>query len=264
MTSLPPRRSPAVDGGERLLVDGERDGGVGAAVLLEHLRRVLLAGVDEDVGAELAGEVELVVGDVDRGDGGAGDLRVLHGQVAEPADAGDRHQLGGTDTGDLEGLVRGHAGAGQRGGVAGVDAVGDQGGEVGRGEHLLGVAAVHAVAGVDLLLAQGLPAGQAVLAPPAGPAQPGHGHPLPDLQVSHALAERLDEADALMAGDEGRGGLDGPVAVRGMDVGVAQPRRLHADADLAGAGLRIRPLLDHQRLAEGPDDCCLHRMLLKG
>lgn len=45
----------------------------------------------------------------------------------------------------------------------------------------------------------------------------------------------------------------------------AQPGRLHADADLAaGAGLRIRPFLDHQRLAEGPDDCCLHHMLLKG
>ena len=76
------------------------------------------------VGAELLGQLQLLVGDVDRGHGAADDLRVLQREVAEAADAGDRHQLAGADAADLDRLVRGDARAGQRGGVDGVDAVG--------------------------------------------------------------------------------------------------------------------------------------------
>ena len=52
-----------------------------------------------------------------------------------------------------------------------------------------------------------------------------------------AGADRLDDADALVAGDERRRRLDRPVAVGGVDVGVAQAARLDADQDLAGSGL---------------------------
>ncbi|ODA70516.1 hypothetical protein APS67_005250 [Streptomyces sp. AVP053U2] len=234
---------------------------MGAAVPLQLRADVLGAGVDEDVGAQLPGEFELVVGDVDGGDGGAGDLRVLHRQVAQSADAGDGDELGGPDTGDLQGLVGGDARAGQRGGVDGADALGHGLGEIGPGQHLLGVPTVTAVAGVDLTLAQRLPAGQAVLAPSARAAEPRHGDPLTDGEVGDALAELLDEADAFVAGYEGRGGLDGPVAVRGVDVGVAQPGRLDADADLPGAGLGVGTLLDDQGLTEFPYDRCLHDVL---
>ncbi|GGZ20610.1 hypothetical protein GCM10010365_46150 [Streptomyces poonensis] len=46
MTGLAAVPQSAVDGGERLLVEGHRDCRTGAAVPLEHLGRMLLAGVD--------------------------------------------------------------------------------------------------------------------------------------------------------------------------------------------------------------------------
>ena len=50
--------------------------------------------VDRVGGAELLGQLQLVVDDVDRDDRGAGDLGVLQREVAEPADAEDRDEVG--------------------------------------------------------------------------------------------------------------------------------------------------------------------------
>ena len=94
----------------------------------------------------------------------------------------------------------------------------------------------------------------AVLADAAGIAQPGHRDAFADGDLGHAGTELDDDADALMAGDERRRRLDGPVAMRGMDVGVAQPGRLHVDAHLPELEPEDRDLLDGQRLAEGVDD----------
>jgi hypothetical protein len=57
--------------------------------------------VDDEVGAEVLGELQFVVGDLDGGDGAAEDLRVLDSEVPEPADAGDRDQVAGADVADL-------------------------------------------------------------------------------------------------------------------------------------------------------------------
>jgi hypothetical protein len=48
--------------------------------------------VDRHVGAERAGEGELLLADVERCDVEAHRLRVLHRQMPEPADPGDREQ----------------------------------------------------------------------------------------------------------------------------------------------------------------------------
>ena len=70
------------------------DGRVGSAERLDDLGRILLRGVDGVGGAELLGELQLVVDDVDGHDGAAGDLGVLHGQVAEAADAEHGDEVG--------------------------------------------------------------------------------------------------------------------------------------------------------------------------
>jgi hypothetical protein len=106
-----------------------------------------------------------------------------------------------------------------------------------RGEHrfsqeVLGVAAVDGVTGIALLQAQSLPAGQAVLAGAARVTQPRHGHPLPELQASDAVADGVNWAHALVARHERRGWLDRPVAVGGVNVGIAQAGGLHPDRDL--------------------------------
>ena len=54
----------------------------------------------------------------------AGDLRVLDGEVAEAADAEDGDEVAMSRARDLDRLVGGHARAGERRGLDGVDPVG--------------------------------------------------------------------------------------------------------------------------------------------
>ena len=51
------------------------------------------------------------------------------------------------------------------------------------------------------------------------------------------------------------------VAVRRVNVGVAQPGRLHPDENLTGTRDGDGPVLDDQWLAEAGDDCCAHGIL---
>ena len=82
---------------------------------------------------------------VDGDDSSARHPGVLHRQVAEAADPEDRDEVGRARTGDLDRLVGGDTGAGQRGGVERVDAVRDADDEVrGIGHDVLGEAAVDA------------------------------------------------------------------------------------------------------------------------
>ena len=98
-----------------------------------------------------------------------------------------------------------------------------------------------------------------MIAAAARVAEPGHGDAVADRHLRDAGAELLDDADALVAGDEGRRRLDRPVAVRRMDVGVAETRRLDPDEDVARAGNRRLDLLEPQRLGERVHDCRLHQ-----
>jgi hypothetical protein len=109
---------------------------------LQDRRRVLGARVDHQVCAQILGQFQLLVGDVDSGDPAAEDLRLLHGQVAQAAHAGNGHQVTGPDVADLDRLERGHPGAGERRRHRRVDAVGHQGCEGGVGGEALGIAAV--------------------------------------------------------------------------------------------------------------------------
>ena len=157
------------------------------------------------VGAEILGQLELFVGDVDRDDAGAADLRVLQRQVAEPADAEDRDQRARAGTGQLDRLVGRDAGAGQHGRVEGIDGVGHLC-DVGRvGSGVLGVGAVPAVAGVDLLLAQRFPAVGTVLADTARRAEPRHRDSVADLGGVDPGPDLLDDPDTLVPRDERQG-----------------------------------------------------------
>jgi hypothetical protein len=168
--------SPAAQGGEGLLEDdrrgGEDEGDVEPAELGDRGHGVGRGGVDGVVGAQLEGEVELGCLDVDRGDDGAHETRVLHGEVPEATDAEDADLIRRLDPGDLEGLVGGQSRAAQRGRVERADAVG-HGHDIGRvGDGVLGERPVDGVAAVLLALAEGLAAVDAVSAHTAGGARP--------------------------------------------------------------------------------------------
>src|SRR5215207_6981292 len=113
---------------------------------------------------------------------------------------------------------------------------------LGEGLGVLGVPAVQEVAGVELLLAERLPARGAVLAGSASVPEPGYRHPVALLD----LRDRLP--DALVAGDERELRLDRPVAVGGVDVRVAQARGFYLDNNLSKPGLWLGHILDAQRL----------------
>ena len=133
--------------------------------------------------------------------------------------------------------------------------------EAGIGDGVLGEAAVDRVAGVLLGLAQGLPTAQAVLAVATGAVQPGNPHPIAFLDVVDALTHRGDFADAFMAGNKWRIGLDRPVAVGGVQVGVADPGGGDLDQNLAPGGARHLDLLEGQGLTELTNDGGFHGAL---
>ena len=178
-------------------------------------------GVDGHLGAEVLGQGEFGVVDVDGHHPQAHGPRVLHGDVSEAADAGDRHPLAGPRVGHLQALVDGDACAQDRRNSERVDVVRDARRVGGVDEHVAAEAAVDAVAAVLLALAQRLPAGAAVFAAAARRPQPRVADLVADLQVVDTVTECDDGAVALVAGDERRLRLDRPITVCGMQIGVA-------------------------------------------
>jgi hypothetical protein len=195
------------------------------------------AGVDDDLGTESGGQRELGVVDIDGDHAQAHRPRVLHGDVAQTADAVDRHPLAGPGVGHLEVLVGGDAGAQDGSYFQWVDVVRDSWGVGGVDQHVGAEAAVDAVAAVLLPLAQRLPAGAAVFAPAARRPQPGVADLVADLEVVHPVTECDDGAVALVAGDERGLRLHRPVAVRRVQVGVADAGGLQFYQSLTVAGV---------------------------
>src|SRR5580693_5865887 len=135
---------------ERRRRDGCRDRLVGAAKCLDRRYRVLFADMNYMLGSELSRGVQALLVDIDGDDRGARGTRVLDREVSEPTGSEHGDQAGGAGTGDLHGLVGRDARAGQRGGVERVDVVGYAHDMTRVSECVLGEAAVHPVARVDL------------------------------------------------------------------------------------------------------------------
>ena len=164
--------------------------------------------------------------------------RVLHGDVAESADAGDRPPTVRPGVGHLEALVDSDAGAQDGRYFQRVDGVRDSWGVGGVDHHVAAEAAVDAVAAVLLALTQRLPAGAAVFAAAARRPQPRVADLVTDLEVVHTGTECDDGAVTLVAGDERGLRLDRPIAVCGMQIGVAHAGgfQLHQGFTVAGGG----------------------------
>ena len=179
-----------------------------------------MAALTDDLGAKSGGQGELGVVDVDGHHAQPHRARVLHGDVAQTADAGDRHPLARAGVGHLEALVDGDAGAQDGSYFQRVDVVRDSWGVGGVDQHVAAETAVDAVAAVLLALAQRFPAGAAVFAAAAGRPQPGVADLVADLEVAHPVTECDDGAVALVAGDERWLRLYRPITVRRMQIGV--------------------------------------------
>ncbi len=74
-----------------------------------------------------------------------------------------------------------------------------------------------------------------------------------DRDVLHALADGLDDADGLVTADDWEDDLI-VRAREGVEVGRADGRAEHADADLARLGRRNEDVLDDELVGGGRDD----------
>ena len=92
----------------------------------------------------------------------------------------------------------------------------------------------------------------------AGRVEPRHADAVAFLHDRHARSDGGDAPDAFMAGNERERGLHRPVAVCGVEIGVADAAGLGLDQDLAGAGRGNVPLPQDQRLSELFDDGGVH------
>jgi hypothetical protein len=127
------------------------------------------------------------------------------------------------------------------------------------GHHVLCIATIDRVSGHLLAETQGLPSRGAV---PTGIPQPRNGHPIPFSDMADPGADLLNDAHTFVARDEGRVGLDRPIAVGCVDIGVAETTRLDLHDDLPKARLRFRYVFDLQWLIERVNNCCSHDVLL--
>jgi hypothetical protein len=178
--------------------------------------------------------------------------------MAEPADSRNDDPVAGPGIGGLEPLVDRNPGAQDRRDLDERNVLGQMSYIVRIRHDIFGEASVHRIAGVLLLLAQRLPSPQAVFAVTAGGIEPGDADAVAFPDVRDAGAHGGDMTDAFVTRDERRLGLHRPIAVRGMQVGVADAARRDPDEDLAGAGVRHGNLLDNEGLPEFTDDCCFH------
>ena len=88
--------------------------------------------------------------------------------------------------------------------------------------------------------------------------EPGYADPVAFFHDRHAGSDGGHQPDSLMAGNERKCGFYWPVAVRGMEIGVAYTAGLGLDQDLARCGGRDVPFLKHQGLSELFDNCGHH------
>ena len=126
---------------------------------------------------------------------------------------------------------------------------------VGIGHHILGKAAIDRIAGVLLLLAQGFPATQTMHAVAAGTVEPGQADTVAFLHMFYIATGLHHHTGPFVARNEGRIGLDRPVTIGCVQVGMAG-LDLHQDLVVVRRG--NRNFLDFQRFAEFVDDSGFH------
>ena len=227
---------------------------------VNELHGILLGCVHRELGSEISRELELVIDNINRNDPAAGDRRVLDSEMAETTDAEDGDEIGRPRSRDFHGLVCRHAGTGERCGIDRVDAIGDLDDISPVRLDVVGERAVERVAHVLLLQTERLPAAHAVFAGSAGIAEPGDRDAVADDNLRHAGSDLLDDPHAFVSGRERRCRLDGPVAVRGMDVRVAEAGGLDPDDDLTCPCNRLGDFVELKRPVEVVHNGGVHRL----
>src|SRR5471032_944848 len=226
--------------------------------LLDAGDRVFVPGVDHHVRAQAFGVGELAVVDVDRAHVQAHGLGVLDTQMTQASYARNDDPFTRTGLRFLDALVRRDAGADQRGRIPG--------GQMRRyvryvvrvREDVLGEATVFRVAAELSFRTHRFARREAIFAMSTGGIEPGHTNAVPFFHGRDTRADGGDYADTLMARDERQRGLQRPVPVCRMQIGMTDATGLGLDQHLPCSWRWNVDFLQHQRLAERFDNSSLH------
>ena len=178
--------------------------------------------------------------------------------MAKTADARNHHGLSGPGVGFLQPLVDGDPSAKHWRGGGKFHRVRQVADIVRIGKHVVRETAIHAIAGILLFGAERFPAAHAVATMAAGGIKPRDADAVAFLDAFDVAPDLGDGADTFMAGDEGRAWLHRPVALRRVQIGVANATCRDLDDDPGVGERRAFDLADIERLSEFPNDGCFH------
>ena len=236
MTRTPPRSRACQGDGHDLAGRREDDGGVQG-----HRGRGV--GRARRGRTEVERQLSSLLGSGHHVDLGALVQRHLGGQVGGAAEPVDPEAAAGAKARPTQGAVPDDARAQQRCGLVVGKTVGDPVRVALVDDRGLGVPAVVVPSRERRLRAQVLVAASAELAPSARARQPGDADPVAQGETRGVGAERVDDADHLVAGDD-VGAMDGQVSFGDVEIGPAHAARRHLHPDLTRARVgegRARP-----------------------
>ena len=168
-------------------------------------------------------------------------LRDLQDDVRAGAEPVQRDGAAARHRGQPQRPVPDDARAEQRGGLGVGERRRDRVGVVGAHDRVLGVAAVEVVAGVARRGAEVLGAARAVGAYAARRAEPRDPDAIPGLEARHVGTDRIHCSDHLVARNQ-RSAMRRQIGLDDVEVGAADAADVHANTELAGAGLGQRDL----------------------
>ena len=117
-------------------------------------------------------------------------------------DAKNCHQIAGSRPTHLHGFVGSNARTSQWGSLKWIDLRRYFCDISAKRPGILGIAAIHKVAGIQLLLTQGFPSRDTILACPTGIAEPGNGDAISLFDHGDPRPNLFDNANSLMAGNK--------------------------------------------------------------
>src|SRR6266487_1819522 len=241
--------------------NSQTDGRVSSAQLLYGLHWIFCLAVYCIVCAQLLCQLQLLVNQVDCDNGSPSNLGILQGQVAQPTDAEDGHQVGGAGSADLDRFIGRDPSACQGSSLQGIHLCRYFGDISGEGGGIFGIGSGKKIAGIASTETERLPAGYTVLAGATGIAQPGDGNPVSLFDVSNPCSNALDDPHAFMTRNEGKCGLDRPISMGGVNICMAQARGFNFDDDLPWFRFWLGDVLQAERGGEAMYDCCFHCFL---
>ena len=146
--------------------------------------------------------------------------------MPKPAGTGNGNPFTGPNVGNLDALIRRNPRADQGGRLPRTQARRNMRDVVRIGDYIFSKSTIFRVTTELRLSTYRLPRGQAEFTMPAGGIQPWHTHPIALAHRGDSGAALYHDTDGFMTGNERQLGLQRPIPVGCVKIGVAHPRRL--------------------------------------